>query len=80
MDPAQSNFYIPFLREILKAINYDSVKMKGIFGWSYLDNWEWGQYRDRYGVQVYNNVTMERRFKRAIFDYSDFMLRHTANE
>ncbi|KAI9146725.1 Beta-glucosidase 1B [Paramyrothecium foliicola] len=80
MDPAQSNFYIPFLREILKAINYDGIKMKGIFGWSFVDNWEWSQYNDKYGVQIFNNVTMERRFKRAAFDYSDFMLRHTPKD
>ncbi|KAI6779253.1 beta-glucosidase A [Emericellopsis cladophorae] len=80
MDPAQGNFYVPFLREVLKSINYDGVKMKGVFGWSYLDNWEWGQYDDMYGVQVYNKTTMQRRFKRAIFDFTDFMLQHTAEE
>ncbi|KAH6672667.1 glycoside hydrolase superfamily [Plectosphaerella plurivora] len=80
MDPAQSNFYIPFLRETLKAINYDNVKMKGLFGWAWVDNWEWSQYRDRYGLQVFNNVTMERRFKRGIFDFADFMLKHTSEK
>lgn len=77
MDPSQGNFYVPILREVLKAINIDGVKMKGLFGWSYIDNWEWGYYQIMYGLQTYDKVTMERRFKRGIFDYSDFMLRHT---
>lgn len=75
-DLAQSNFYIPILQEVLKAIHEDGVHMKGLFGWSYLDNWEWGQYDDRYGVQSYNETTMERTYKRAIFDYSEFMQEH----
>jgi beta-glucosidase/6-phospho-beta-glucosidase/beta-galactosidase len=75
-DLAQSNFYIPILQEVLKAVNYDDVHVKGLFGWSFIDNWEWGQYDDCYGVQTYNKTTMERSYKRAIFDYSDFMQTH----
>lgn len=75
-DLSQSLFYIPFLREILKSINEDGVKMKGVYGWSYLDNWEWGQYDDMYGVQTYNHTTQKRTFKRGIFDYVEFMQKH----
>jgi beta-glucosidase/6-phospho-beta-glucosidase/beta-galactosidase len=76
-DVAQSNFYIPILEEALKAINYDGVHIKGLVGWTYLDNWEWGQFDDCYGVQALNRSTMERTYKRAIFDYSDFMQTHS---
>ncbi|TDZ32653.1 Beta-glucosidase 1B [Colletotrichum spinosum] len=75
-DIAQSNFYIPILQEVLKAINVDGVHVKGLYGWSYLDNWEWGQYDDKYGVQAYNQTTQERFYKRAIFDYAGFIQDH----
>ncbi|KAM0335643.1 hypothetical protein ACHAQA_000692 [Verticillium albo-atrum] len=75
-DVSQSLFYLPILREILKAINEDGVHVKGVYGWSYLDNWEWGQYDDRYGVQSYNQTTMERSYKRVLFDYAAFMQAH----
>lgn len=75
-DLAQSNFYIPILAEVLKAINLDGVHVKGLYGWSFLDNWEWGQYNDKYGVQGFNATTQERFYKRAIFDYAGFIQDH----
>ncbi|KAF9876800.1 hypothetical protein CkaCkLH20_05646 [Colletotrichum karsti] len=75
-DLAQSNFYIPILAEVLKAINIDGIHVKELYGWSYLDNWEWGQYDDKYGVQGYNQTTQERFYKRAIFDYAGFIQDH----
>ncbi|KAK1713440.1 hypothetical protein CaCOL14_009340 [Colletotrichum acutatum] len=78
-DLAQSEFYVPILNEVLKAINIDGVHVKGLYGWSYLDNWEWGQYDDKYGVQGYNQTTQERFYKRAIFDYAGFVQKHMAS-
>ncbi|KAF6793421.1 beta-glucosidase [Colletotrichum sojae] len=75
-DIAQSNFYLPILQEVLKAIHLDGVHVKGLYGWTYLDNWEWGQYDDKYGVQTYNQTTQERFYKRAIFDYAGFIQEH----
>ncbi|KAJ0332503.1 hypothetical protein COL922a_011436 [Colletotrichum nupharicola] len=75
-DLAQSNFYIPILAEVLKAINLDNIHVKGLYGWSFLDNWEWGQYNDKYGVQGFNATTPERFYKRAIFDYAGFIQDH----
>ncbi|KAF4878868.1 Beta-glucosidase 1A [Colletotrichum siamense] len=75
-DLAQSNFYIPILAEVLKAINLDGIHVKGLYGWSFLDNWEWGQYNDKYGVQGFNATTQERFYKRAIFDYAGFIQDH----
>ncbi|KAI8305678.1 hypothetical protein K4K61_005123 [Colletotrichum sp. SAR11_59] len=75
-DLAQSNFYVPILAEVLKAINLDGIHVKGLYGWSFLDNWEWGQYNDKYGVQGFNATTQERFYKRAIFDYAGFIQDH----
>ena len=76
-DLSQSTFYIATLNEMLKAINEDGVNMLGAIGWSFVDNWEWGQYHDRYGVQAFNSTTLQRFYKRAIFDYVDFIRNHS---
>ncbi|KAI1803942.1 beta-glucosidase [Daldinia bambusicola] len=69
--------FLSVLNEILKAIYEDGVKFKGALGWAYIDNWEWGQYNDRFGVQAFNNVTLERSYKRSIFDFVDFVRAHS---
>ena len=73
-DLAQSTFYVSFLDEMLKAINEDGVKVAGGIGWAFVDNWEWGEYDDRYGVQAYSSTTLERSYKRSIFDFVDFVV------
>ena len=75
-DLSHSTFYVSFLNEILKAINEDGVKMAGAIGWAFVDNWEWGSYTPRYGVQAYNSTTLERSYKRSIFDFVDFVMAH----
>ncbi|KAF1959598.1 glycoside hydrolase [Byssothecium circinans] len=77
-DLAQSTWYLSNLGEILKAINLDGVKMHGAIGWSWVDNWEWGQYHDKFGVQGFNSTTLERYYKRTIFDVVDFIRGHSA--
>ncbi|KAI8960253.1 beta-glucosidase [Daldinia sp. FL1419] len=81
-DQARAEFtptllYLTILNEILKSIHDDDVKFKGAFGWAYVDNWEWGQYDDRFGVQAFDNVTLERVYKRSIFDFVDFIRGHS---
>lgn len=71
-----STYYLSVLNEILKAMNDDGIKFKGVLGWAFVDNWEWGEYDDRYGVQAFNNVTLQRSYKRTIFDIVDFMTSH----
>ncbi|KAI1407529.1 glycoside hydrolase family 1 protein [Hypoxylon sp. FL1857] len=70
-------FYLPIFNEMLKSIHEDGVRFKGALGWSYVDNWEWGQFSQRYGVQTFNNVTLERSYKRSIFDIVDFVSVHS---
>jgi beta-glucosidase/6-phospho-beta-glucosidase/beta-galactosidase len=75
-DLTQSFFYLSFLNEMLKAINEDGVKVAGAIGWAFVDNWEWGEYDDRFGVQAFNSTTLERSYKRSIFDFVDFVVTH----
>ncbi|KAI1393358.1 beta-glucosidase [Hypoxylon trugodes] len=78
-DMTSTLFSQPIYNEILKSIHEDEVKFKGALGWAYLDNWEFGSYAARYGVQTVNNVTLERSYKRSIFDIVDFVSSHTGN-
>jgi len=43
--PAQSNFYLPLLNEILKSIHDDGIKAAEAVASSFVDNWDWGQYQ-----------------------------------
>ncbi|KAH8587949.1 glycoside hydrolase superfamily [Bisporella sp. PMI_857] len=76
IDYQQTGYYLGILREVLKSVHEDGVTVAGIIGWTFVDNWEWGQYASHYGVQSFDNVTLERYYKRAIFDFSDFMIAH----
>ncbi|PVH71278.1 glycoside hydrolase family 1 protein [Cadophora sp. DSE1049] len=75
-DLAQSIFYQSTLNEVLKSVHEDEVPMLGVVGWAFVNNWEWGEYDDKYGVQGFSNITLERWFKRGIFDFVDFVIRH----
>ncbi|KAF8852751.1 glycoside hydrolase family 1 protein [Acephala macrosclerotiorum] len=74
----QSVFYQSTLNEVLKSIHEDGVNVIGFLGWSYVNNWEWGQYDDHYGVQAFNQTTLERFYKRSIFDFVEFINAHSA--
>lgn len=76
IDIQQSAYFQSLLREVLKSLYEDRVRVAGTIGWSYVDNWEWGQYSSRYGVQSYDNKTLQRFYKRTIFDVTDFMTAH----
>ncbi|KAH9209567.1 glycoside hydrolase superfamily, partial [Leptodontidium sp. 2 PMI_412] len=73
----QSVFYQSMLNEVLKSIHEDQVNVTGFLGWSYVNNWEWGQFDDHYGVQAFNQTTLERFYKRSIFDFVDFIDAHS---
>lgn len=75
-DIAQSELYVSLLREVLRSIKEDGVTVKGVFGWSFVDNWEWGSYDPHYGVQGFNTTTYERYYKRGLFDFVDFIASH----
>lgn len=79
-DIMHSTYYYSYLREMLKSINEDGINLIGAIGWSFVDNWEWGEYNDRYGVQAFNRSTLERVYKRSIFDYVDYIQSHIEKE
>lgn len=68
-----SVWYQSILNEILKAINEDGVPFVGALGWSFLDNWEFGSFSARYGVAGWNSTTLQRYYRRTIFDFVDFV-------
>ncbi|CAE8732994.1 unnamed protein product [Polarella glacialis] len=44
-------YYANYTAEMLKAINEDGVDVRGYFGWSLLDNFEWERgYVERFGT------------------------------
>lgn len=75
-DLNKSIWFLSMLNEILEAIHLDGIKMIGVIGWAFVDNWEWGEYDDRYGVQAFNQTTLVRSYKRSIFDFVDFFRAH----
>lgn len=77
-DIMHSTYYWTYLTEILKSINEDGVHLIGAIGWSFVDNWEWGEYNDRFGVQSFNQTTLERYYKRSIFDFVGYFQSHMA--
>jgi beta-glucosidase/6-phospho-beta-glucosidase/beta-galactosidase len=72
-DQYRSDYYVSYLNEILKAIWEDGVDVIGTLAWSFADNWEWGTYAHKLGMQaVPDRSTQERVYKRSMFDYADF--------
>ncbi|QKX64810.1 uncharacterized protein TRUGW13939_11986 [Talaromyces rugulosus] len=72
-DSPRSNYYLSFLSECLKAIWEDGVDIAGAFMWSYVDNWEFGDYRPHFGLQTVNRTTQERHYKKSFFDIVDYI-------
>ncbi|KAJ1333288.1 beta-glucosidase [Microdochium nivale] len=72
-DTPRSMYYLSFMSEVLKAIWDDGVHVLGIYAWSFADNWEFGDYDARFGIQTVNRTTQERRYKKSFFDLADFM-------
>ncbi|KAL4790132.1 glycoside hydrolase superfamily [Aspergillus venezuelensis] len=72
-DSPRSTYYLSYLSETLKAIWEDGVHVLGAFAWSFMDNWEFGDYESQFGIQVVNRTTMERFYKKSFFDMVDFV-------
>lgn len=71
-DVERSLYFYGFLTETAKAIQEDGVKVIGALAWSFVDNNEWGDYSDQFGLQTANRTTFERTYKRSFFDFVDF--------
>ncbi|KAK2616774.1 hypothetical protein QQS21_000386 [Conoideocrella luteorostrata] len=72
-DTPRSQYYLSFLSEVLKAIWEDGVEVIGAYAWSFQDNWEFGDYKQQFGIQAVNRTTKQRRYKKSFFDLVDFM-------
>lgn len=72
-DSPRSLYYQSYLNEGLKAIWEDGVQFIGAFAWSWADNWEFGDYKQQFGIQTVNRTTQVRRYKKSFFDFVDFI-------
>lgn len=50
-DSPRSIYYLSFMQEILKSIYEDGVHVMGALAWSFMDNWEFGDYNQQFGLQ-----------------------------
>ncbi|KAF3007350.1 hypothetical protein E8E14_008357 [Neopestalotiopsis sp. 37M] len=77
----RSMYYQNFLTETLHAIHSDNVNVIGALAWSWIDNNEFGDYGNAYGMQTVNrtNGLFTRHFKRSFFDYVDFFHNNIAS-
>ncbi|CAG7959230.1 unnamed protein product [Penicillium olsonii] len=72
-DTPRSSYYLSFMSEILKAIHKDGVHVMGALAWSWVDNWEFGDNTQQFGMQVVNKTTQQRFYKKSFFDVVDFV-------
>ncbi|CAG7924807.1 unnamed protein product [Penicillium olsonii] len=72
-DSPRSVYYLSFMSEILKSIYEDGVHVMGALAWSFVDNWEFGDYAQQFGIQTVNRTTQERHYKKSFFDLVDFV-------
>ncbi|KAK6347317.1 hypothetical protein TWF696_007388 [Orbilia brochopaga] len=72
-DTPRSTYYLSFMTEILRAIWEDGVHVMGALAWSFADNWEFGDYNARFGMQVVQRETQTKYFKKSFFDLVAFV-------
>ncbi|KAJ5281980.1 CAZyme family GH1 [Penicillium angulare] len=72
-DSPRSQYYLSFMSEVLKSIYEDGVHVMGALAWSFVDNWEFGDYSQQFGIQKVNRTTQERYYKKSFFDLVDFV-------
>lgn len=73
-DDFRVNFYREYLSNIIEAITVDGVNLKSYFGWSLLDNFEWGDgYQTRFGMTFVDYKNNQKRYiKDSLIWYSLF--------
>ena len=72
-DSPRSQYYLSFMSEVLKSIYEDGVHVMGALAWSFIDNWEFGDYSQQFGMQKVNRTTQQRHYKKSFFDLVDFV-------
>ncbi|KAL7785408.1 glycoside hydrolase family 1 protein [Trichoderma afarasin] len=76
-DSPRSQYYLSFMSEILNSIWEDGVQVLGVIAWSFVDNWEFGDFTPHYGMQIVDRTTQERQYKKSLFDFVDFIQART---
>ena len=61
------------MSEIVKAIHEDGIHVMGAMAWSFVDNWEFGDYDQQFGIQKVNRTTQQRFNKKIFFDLVDYV-------
>lgn len=85
-DLDRSLYYQDFLREVLKSIWLDNVNVIGALAWTAVDDNEFGDVTQRFGLQTVNRTLalngttgdFARHYKRSFFDYVDFFHKYVA--
>lgn len=72
-DTYRSEHYVSLLNEMLHSIWDDGVQVLGAIMWCFADNWEWGTFDHRFGVQYNNRTSQQRSYRRSLFDTIDFV-------
>lgn len=77
-DFEKTMYYQNFLTETLRAIHTDGVNVIGALAWSWIDNNEFGDFGQQYGMMGVNrsDPQLARWIKRSFFDYVDFFQSH----
>lgn len=77
-DLARSIYFQSYMEAALQAIHYDGVDIIGSLAWAFVDTWEFGDYKKRFGLQYVDRETQERSYKKSLFDYVRFFQKRKA--
>lgn len=78
-DLRRADYIQSFLDNILAASVLDGVNVTGVFGWSFLDNYEWNSgLGTAFGMQYVNLTDYERTPKASFFQFLNFFKKHGA--
>lgn len=76
-DTVQATYLRDYYKAILHSKVIDKIDVRGILTWAATDNWEFGDYKQRFGLQYvdYNSVNKTRTYKSSMFSMLDFFER-----
>ncbi|KAI5118432.1 hypothetical protein M0805_009710 [Coniferiporia weirii] len=78
-DTDRIEYFAGAAENLLKAVREDGVEVKGYFGWSLLDNFEWAEgYVPRFGVTYVDYDTQKRYPKASAYFLSKWFKEHIA--
>jgi len=82
-DTDRTAYYQDYMTEALLSVIEDGVPLKGVYAWSFVDNFEWGLgLEERFGMQYvnYSSPTSDRSYKLSFLVYRDFISKHCYNK